>query len=343
MIIIGTTIKDVAKYTGLSIATISKYINGGNVLNENKIMIKNAIEKLDFKVNEIARGLKTNRSMTIGILIPNLENIFFTRIVSYIENILMNKGYSTIICDYREDKMLEKDKLEFLINKMVDGIITIPFGVDSKDIKRITGKNIPVVMIDRSIKDAKCDMILVDNFNASYNAVKHLIMNGHKRIAIICGPQNIYTAEERLKGYIRVFEDYNLEIDDSLIKYGDYQLEGGFKLFNELLDIEDPPTALFVTNYEMTLGVMMAINERNIIIPDDLSVVGFDNMQMAKIFKPSISIVMQPMQEIGETAATVMLKRLKDDYNDFPTLLRLKTEFLVKGSVKNKTSQNDVE
>lgn len=325
--------KDVAKYTGLSIATVSKYINGGNVLEENKKLIEEAIEKLDFKVNEMARGLKTNKTMTIGILLPTLENVFFTGIVSNVENILIKNGYSTIICDYKEDKKLEKEKLNFLINKMVDGIIAMPLGLCHKDINNITEKNIPVVLIDRPIKGAKCDTILVDNLNASYDAVEHLITRGHKRIGIICGPKDIYTAEERMKGYIRVHEDYAMEIDESLIKFGDYQLESGYDLLNELLDSNIPPTAVFVTNYEMTLGAIIALNERNVKVPDELSVIGFDNLQMAKIVKPALSIVVQPMEQIGETAANTLLKRLKGDNTNFPSMFRLKTKVLIKESV----------
>jgi LacI family transcriptional regulator len=120
------TIKDVARETGLSLATISKYLNGGNVLDKNKKSIEAAIRKLDFKVNEMARALKTNRSMTVGVLIPNFENIFFTSIVSNIENDLLQEGYSTIVCDYKEDPRLEAEKLNFLLDKMVDGIIIMP-------------------------------------------------------------------------------------------------------------------------------------------------------------------------------------------------------------------------
>ncbi len=326
--------KDVARVTGLSVATISKYINGGNVLEENKKCIEEAIQALDFKVNEMARGLKTRKTMTIGILIPTLENIFFTRIVSIVENILIRNGYSTIICDYKEDRKLEKEKLNFLVNKKVDGIITVPLGIDDKDIQGLTDKDIPVVLIDRPVKGANCDTILVDNLNASYAAVEHLIIKGHKRIAIISGPTDIYTAEERLKGYIRVHEDYAMELDYSLIKYGDYQIESGYALLNAILDSEQPPTALFVTNYEMTLGVIMAVNERNVRIPEELSLIGFDNLQMARIVKPPLSIVMQPIEQIGETSADILLKRLKKDNANFPFMIRLKTEVLIKDSVK---------
>lgn len=334
MVNIGVTIKDVAKYTGLSIATISKYINGGNVLEKNRVLIEDAINTLGFKVNEIARGLKTNRTMTIGILIPTLENVFINNIISNVESILIQNGYSTIICDYREDERLELEKFDFLVNKMVDGIITMPFFMNAEKINEAMAANIPVVLVDRPIKGVNCDVVLVDNLNAAYNAVEHLITRGHRRIGIICGPENVYTAQERLKGYIRVHEDYNLQVDYALVKYGDYQLESGYNLLNELLDMENAPTAVFVTNYEMTLGAVMALNERNIRMPDELSFIGFDNLQMAKIVKPPLSIVVQPMKQIGETAARTLLKRLKGDTSNYPTMYRLKTELLIRESVR---------
>lgn len=338
MISIAATIKDVAKYAGLSIATVSKYLNGGKVLEKNRKRIEGAIAALDFKVNELARGLKTNKTMTVGALIPNLDSIFITSIISKVENILREYGYSTIICDYKEDPVLEKEKINFLLDKMVDGIVVMPSSIKAEDIRKITAEDIPVVLVDRAIKDATCDVVLVDNLNASYDAVEQLIIRGHKRIGIICGPKDVFTTQERLKGYIRVHEDYAMQIDENLIKFEDYRLEGGYKALLELLEIEPSPTAVFVTNYEMTLGAIIAINEKDIKIPNDLSFIGFDNLQMARIVKPSLSIVVQPMEKIGETVANVLIKRLKGDKSNFPVMYRLKAEVLMRGSVKEITS-----
>ncbi len=331
---ISVTMKDVARTSGLSIATISKYINGGNVLEENRIVIDKAIKELGFEVNEIARGLKTNKTMTIGLLIPSLENIFFTSILSNIESILIKNGYSTIICDYKEDKNLEKQKLDFLVKKMVDGIITMPMGNDLEAINSVINRNIPVVLIDRALKGVECDTVLVDNLNASYNAVEQLIVLGHRRIGIICGPDEIYTAQERLKGYERVHEDYNMILDKNLIKKGDYKVESGYSLLTELINMENTPTAILVTNYEMTLGAIMAVNDSNIKIPDDISFIGFDNLQLAKVVKPTLSIVIQPVQQIGEVAANTILKRLRGDTSNFPSMIRLKTELVIKDSIQ---------
>ncbi len=333
--IIPATIKDVARETGLSLATISKYLNGGNVLDKNKQSIEEAIRRLDFKVNEMARALKTNRSMTVGVLIPSFENIFFTSIVSNIENGLLQEGYSTIVCDYKEDPCLEAEKLNFLLDKMVDGVIMMPLTDNDQLINEIISKEIPVLLIDRMIDNVNCDVVLVDNLNASYNAVEQLIIRGHKRIGIVVGPEDVYTAQERLKGYIRVHEDYGREVDPGLIKYGDYQMQSGYELFQELLRIDPPLTAIYVTNYEMTVGAVIAINEINLKIPEDLSVIGFDNLALARIVKPSLSIVVQPMQQIGEVAAQILLKRLKKDLSGFPAVVRLKTELLIRDSVRS--------
>lgn len=331
----GVTMNDVAKEAGVSVATVSKYINGGNVLKKNEKSIKKAIELLDYEINQIARGLKTNSTMTVGVLIPSFKNIFFTTIISDIEEKLRQKGYSIIVCDYRENNDLEKEKLKFLLNKRVDGIIMVPTNNDITHIKEVSKKNIPIVLIDRMINDLECDVVAVDNINASYNAVEELIKNGHERIGIICGPKNIYTTKDRLKGYYRVMEDYNLNINEELIQFSDYKIEGGYNSFNKLLNLNNPPTAIFITNYEMTLGSVIAINENNINIPTDLSIIGFDNIQLAKVVNPSLSIVVQPMNEIGDKVAEVLLKRLKGDCRNFPETYRLKTELLLKESVLN--------
>ncbi len=333
MIRISTTIKDVAERTGLSIATISKYINGGNVLEKNKIVIQNAIDELNFKVNEMARGLKTNKTKTVGIALPDLNNLFFTSIVSKIEDVLVKDGYGTIICDYKQEYELEKKKLDFLVNKSVDAIVLIPSGKEEKEVKEILDNGTPVILIDRLLKGVQCDVVLGDNLNSSYNAVEQLFIMGHRRVGVIVGPKEMYTAEQRLKGYYRVHEDYSLKIDSNLIKYGDYRMDSGYILFKELMTMKNPPTAIYVTNYEMTLGAIMAINEMDIKIPEKLSIIGFDNMDLVKVINPPLSVVVQPMESIGEVTAKLLLKRMNGDKSNFPSVNRLKADLLVTKSI----------
>jgi LacI family transcriptional regulator len=304
------------------------------VLERNRETIAQAISDLGFHVNEIARGLKTSRTMTVGVLIPDLENVFCTSIVAHIENMLQRAGYSSLICDYREDRALEREKLEFLAKKSVDGFIYMPLGNQEDIVARLLERSLPVILIDRPLPGLACDTVLVDNLNAAYGAIEHLINHGHRRIGIIAGPPGIYTAQERLKGYRRVHEDFDLPIADDLILEGDYSLESGYRLMGQLLQRADPPTAVFVTNYEMTLGAIMALNESPIRVPDELSIIGFDNQQLARIVKPALTIVVQPIQAIGETAATLLMKRLRDDRTGFPVIQRLKTSLVLGDSVR---------
>lgn len=209
--------------------------------------------------------------------------MFCTSIVANVENILQQYGYSTIICDYREDINLERQKLEFLLNKLVDGFIYMPLGNHAEFVSQIIADDLPLILIDRPLAGVACDTVLVDNLNASYHAVEQLIVLGHRRIGIIGGPESIYTAQDRLKGYRRVHEDFNIAIDETLVLAGDYSVESGYRLMGEFLRRPLPPTAVYVTNYEMTLGAVMALNESQTRIPDEISVIGFDNLQLAKV------------------------------------------------------------
>ncbi len=325
------TIKDVAQYTGLSIATISKYTNGGNVLAQNRALIEEAIQSLGYKANHAARSLKTNKTRTIGILIPSLSSAFFSRIVAIIDKRLLKSGYNTVVCNY-DNPTLEKAKLEFLVDANVDGIIMVAEGLMSSDFTKfstINNHDIPLILVDRTIKDLHCDKVLVDNISASYTAVEYLIRRMHKHIGIITGPLDISSAFERMLGYRRVHEDYSLPIDESLIKVGNYDLESGYRLFLEMVGSPNPPTAMYVSNYDMMLGAITAAHERHISLPDQLDFIGHDNIELSRVISPSISIVVQPMDEIGETTADLMLQRLRGDYKSFPLVVRHKAQLFI--------------
>ena len=327
----SSTIKDISHRTGLGLATISKYLNGGNVLDQNKEAIEKAIKELDFHVNEFARGLKTNRSKTIGVVIPELSSIFCTSIITIIEDILRKSGYAIMVCDCRTDEKLEVQAVEFLINKMVDGIINMPVSKDGEHLKLPLSKNIPVVLIDRYMKDLAVDAVLIDNVKASQEAVDYLIDNGHQKIGIICGSQGIFTTQQRLLGYNQAFILKGMSPENSLIDYGEYTVEGGYESMKRLL--KKNISAVLVTNYEMTLGAIIAINEMGIKIPDELSFIGFDNLQISQIIMPKLAIVLQPIEKIAENAAQIMLQRLSGQRRE-ATVVTLSPQLVPGDSVK---------
>lgn len=308
----AATMKDIAKRTGLGLATISSYFNGGNVREKNRKKIEEAIEELHYEVNEVARNLKTNATKTIGVVIPELNNTFCAEIITGIEDILRSHGYATMICDCRTDKQLEQEAVEFLSRKRVDGIINMPVDTEGGHLKDFQKTGKPIVLIDRKIQGVVCDSVLVDNEQAAADALKLLYEKGHRNIGIIGGSEEISTARERLKGYCRTMEELNLPIIESLIVHGDYTIQGGAKAMETLVENNPDMTAVFVTNYEMTMGAVIGLNELGIRIPERISLVGFDNLPFARACNPKLTIVSQPTEKIAEKTAGLMLERLEN-------------------------------
>ena len=312
--------KDIANRTGLGLATISSYLNGGNVREKNRIKIEEAIEELHFEVNEVARGLKTNKTKTIGVVIPELQNLFATEIIASMEDILRNHGYATIVCDCRNDKQLEKNAVDFLYKKRVDGIIHMPVSSDGQHLEKFMEKNKPLVLIDRKISSVQCDCILVNNVKAAKDAVDIFIQNGHKRVGMIGGPQDIFTAQERMLGYHSSLLEAGITPDPNLVEHGDYSIKSGVHCMKSLVKKNPDISAVFVANYEMTMGAVIGLNELGLEIGEQISLIGYDNIEFARAMRPNLTIVTQPTSLIAEEAANLMLKRLEGNEDEFITV-----------------------
>ena len=330
------TIKDVAKETGLGLATISKYINGGNVREKNKVAIDAAIDRLGFTINGFARGLRTSKSRTIGVIIPELSNVFVTAIITAMEDVLRKNGYGVIICDCRTDEMQEREAVRFLMGKMVDGIVNMPVSRNGSHLLPLIEAAIPVVLVDRMIPGLELNVnaVLVDNVSASTLATQTLLDAGHKNIGIVLGPQDIFTSQQRLLGYYQVLIQNSLQPDASRVIFSDYTVQGGYESIKHLVSDKEI-TAIFVTNYEMTLGAMIAVNELGLKIPSQISLIGFDNMQLSQVINPRLTIITQPLEEIGEKSAEILLASLSDGKNrSAPTIVTLSPGISIGDSVE---------
>lgn len=328
----AATIRDVAKKAGVSVGTVSRYLNGYTLKERNRRLIEDAIKALDFKENIIAKGLKNNRTMTIGVVIGSLTDLFATSIVSALEKAVEIENYSIILCDYEGQRDKFQQKLNFLMDRSVDGLVVFPGNGMGEILKEAMGHKIPIVLCNEDITGLEADKVLVDNANASFRAVERLIHLNHRKIAVISGPESSYTGKERLKGYLDALKTYGIPIEDRYVRFGGFASSGGYTTAKELLTLSDPPTALYVTNYYMTLGAVMAINELGIDVPGKLSVIGFDSFELLDAVRPRLTVVEQPVTEIGENVAAILLKRMRGDYKDFPSSLQLNTRILVKES-----------
>ena len=306
------TIKDVARMAGVSMSTVSKYMNGGTVRQENIAAIREAIAALDYRVNPFARGLKAQRNRSVGILLPNLTTPFFGSIIAAMDKTFREYGYHSIISCYDADHGLERDNLRFLLTNGIDGLIYIPEDLTAEEYHEITSSyGIPVVQVDRMIQGVSTDAVLVDNAQASYNAVMSLIQKGHRRIALITGPKSVLTAKERQVGYLKALSDSGIPYDDGLFISGQNEFATGYHGCEALLELPALPTAVFTTNYNITLGFVTAARERGIQIPEQMDVFGYDCVDICSMMKPPIPVVYQPEQLIGQTAATYLIERMQ--------------------------------
>lgn len=318
------TIKDVARAAGVSLATVSKYINGGNVRDENARAIRDAIQELDYRVNPFARSLKTQRSRSIGVLLPDISAPFFGTVVTALDRSLRENGYHTLISCYNSNHAMERDNLRFLISAGIDGLIYIPEHLSAEEYYELTANcNVPMVQMDRMVQGLDSDTVLVDNADAVYNAAASLIEKGHRRIAMISGPKYVFTAKERQVGYLRALSDHDILFEDCWFVSGEHSFGTGYTGCQQLLDLADRPTAIISTNYDITIGLFTAARERGLRIPDDIDVFGFDCVDVCTMMKPPLPVIYQPEQIMGQTAAKYLIQRL-EGYSGEHRLTRLK-------------------
>jgi len=303
------TIRDIKERTGLSLATISKYINGGNVLPENRIKIEAAIKDLHYEVNEIARGLVTNKTRTIGVLVYSIESLFNGTLLKYIGDALRREGYGLLICDSNSDEETERKNMRFLINKKVDGMIIVPVSTKQEMLDAVKDMEIPVVLLDRVVENVECDCVRIDNRMAAYNATKHLIDMGHKDIAVISSSSE-YTGIERCKGFLSAMEEGGIKVPEEYIFNKIHSIEHGYDSMKKIIAQKKRPTAVLMTNYEITLGAVMAVNESELNCPEDISMIGFDDLILSHVTNPVMNMVVQPMKEMGEKSVELLLNKI---------------------------------
>lgn len=306
------TIKDVAKLAGVSPSTISKYMNGGNVRTENVESIRSAIAALDYRVNPFARNLKTQRSRSIGVLLPDISAPFFGNVLTAMDKVFRDHGYHTLISCYQANHGLERDNLRFLVSTGIDGLIYAPEDLSVEEFYELTGNSgIPTVQMDRALQGLSTDTVLVDNSEAVYTAVTHLGNCNHRRIAIITGPKSVYSAKERLVGYLRALSDLGILYDDQLVISDQNEFATGYRGFQTLMNLSDRPTAVFTTNHDITMGFLTAAREKGLRIPEDVGIFGFDCVEICSMMNPPIPVVHQPESEIGQIAAQYLIERIE--------------------------------
>lgn len=306
------TIYDVARAAGVSVATVSHVINGTRkVAPDTAARVRRAIEELGYQPNGIAQSLRKRVTYAIGVLVSDITNPFFAHLVRGIEDAAHTAGYSVIVCNSDENPEKEAFYIRSLWRRRIDGMLIAPTGDGtSPAFQELVRKSIPFVFIDRKAKEIDAPAVLSDNFGGAYLATKYLIARGHRRIGIILGIPGATTTEERFAGYCQALEEAGIPFSEELVAWGWYRAEGGQKATEKLLLLSAPPTAIFSTNNLMTVGVMQELHRRRIRIPEEIAIIGFDDLEWAALVYPPLTVVAQNPYKLGRCGFEMLHTRL---------------------------------
>ena len=324
---LASTIKDVAKLAGVSVATVSRVMNrlgGVKPVTENKIL--QAMEELRYVPNVLARSVASQKTHLISMIIPDIQNPFFSAVYSGASQVARNLSYTILLGDSGDDIELEEELLRTTLEHRASGVILTAVNESPQWRERID-LDIPVCLVDRELQGINCDKVLIDNKSGAYEATRLLINSGHQRIGIISGPLDSTPGRARFEGYRQCLRDMGFPLEEKFIKVGDFREGSGYRLGMELLVGQDRPSAILSCNNLMTMGMLEAVNATGIQIGKDIGIVGFDDIPIATLMNPKLTVVSRPVREMGEWAARLLLERIENP--DKPTREILMTPHLI--------------
>ncbi|HAS6642729.1 TPA: LacI family DNA-binding transcriptional regulator [Vibrio parahaemolyticus] len=330
------TMKDIAKLAGVSTSTVSHVINKTRFVSEEiSERVNNAAKELNYYApSALARSLKVNRTKTIGMLVTTSTNPFFGEVVKGVERSCYHKGYSLILCNTEGDNERMRQSINTLLQKRVDGLILMCSSLEGERIDVFERyPDIPVVVMDWGPMLFTSDKIQDNSLRGGYLAAKYLIDSGHTEIGCITGPLIKHQAQMRYEGYKRAMNEAGLEFNANWIIESDFECEGGYQAFKKMAERGTLPSSIFVSNDMMAMGVINAANELSIKVPDDLSIIGYDDIHIAKFMSPSLTTIHQPKYRLGQAAVETLVRRLDDKSNE-AQVVQLEPTLVVRNSVK---------
>lgn len=308
------TVKDVAEKSGVSVSTVSHVINGTRFVSEDlRNKVREAMNTLEYKPNLIARSLRTKRSNVLGLIIADITNPYYSEMARNIESLGHIQNFTVMLCNSEGEPIKEEFYINRLMEMRADGIIIISSKIHQEKLEEMVGRDLPVVLIDKHGVGIHMDLVAIDEYEGGRLATEHLISLGHRRIACINGVSENYLNLDRLRGFRAAMESAGLDTDEQLIISSDFDVVAGFRNAKMLLEMEDKPTAIFATGDLIAYGVIQAAHQMGVRIPEELSVVGFDDIYLSKFFVPPLTTVKQPLYEISEAAINCFFERMENN------------------------------
>ncbi len=326
-----TTLQDVAKLAGVSPMTVSRVINdSGYVHEKTRERVQRAIAELDYVPNALARSLRFKQTKTLALVISDITNPFFTTLARGVEDAASERSFSVIFCNTDESPDKETEYLNVVIQKQVDGVLLVPAFSSLESIKFLQDCGVPFVVLDRRVPELDVDIVRCDSEQGAYQLTRHLLELGHRRIAALSGPRQVTTAADRVTGYRRALVEAGLEAQ-AIEHYGEYTARSGYVLAKHVLETAQP-TALFAANNFIVIGALRALKEANLRVPEDISVVAFDDLLEVIGLEPFLTVVRQPAYEIGRRATSLLLDRLSGAELGEPQEIILPTQLMIRQS-----------
>ncbi len=338
------TINDIAERVGVSHATISRVLNNsGYVKDETREKVLKAIKELNYTPSAIARSLSTSKTNTIGVIVPDINNLFFGDIIKGITEIADEHSLNIILCDTDEDKDKELKAINVLKEQRIQGLIITPTfyknSGNSENLNTLRNLGIPIILIDGHVEYLDFSGVFIDHIKGAYDGTAALIEAGHRKVAIITGDMNSRPAKERLIGYEKALEANNIPIEKEYIFYGNYKYETAYEITKQILKMDNRPTAIFVSSNTMILGCIKAFYEEKLNIPKDMAIIGFDKVDILNIIGMNISFINGPSIELGRIGMKMLLENLNSKERKEIKRVTILPELLLKGSekyIKNK-------
>jgi LacI family transcriptional regulator len=307
------TMKQVAEKAGVSTTTVSHVINDSRVVSkEVQERVRAAIHELRYIPSAVARSLKNDKTNTLGMLVPNSSNPYFAELIQGIEDAAFSLGYSIILCNSYDDPKKQVAYIRVLMEKRIDGLILVSSGSDRELIRLLSNEGLPKVLVDRELSGVSADFVESDHEQAGYLATKYLIDLGHREIACVSGSEDLLSSSARVAGYRKALREARIKPRPDHLLYADFTSKGGFEAFSQLLALRTRPTAIFAGNDLMAIGGICAANERGVRVPDELSVVGYDDIALASYCNPPLTTIRQPKREIGALTAHTLVARIAE-------------------------------
>ncbi|WP_040716870.1 LacI family DNA-binding transcriptional regulator [Paenibacillus daejeonensis] len=328
------TIKDVAKQAGVSVATVSRVLNGRDrVSDDTRKKILKIIEDMNFVPNTMAASMVNKKTRMLSVVVPEIQNPFYTAVISGTVEVAKKAGFVTLVVSTNNEEAEEEEFFESFLGKNVDGIVLI--GTHRRpEFYRSIRK--PTILVDRYINNCGHDGVMIDNFRGAYEATRHFLDYGHERIAIIDGDHYFNDGKDRYWGYHQAMHESGLSPEARYHKQGTWTEEDGYRFTRELLQSEEPPTAIFAANNVICTGAIKAIRDLNLRMGEDISLVGFDDNELAQFVQPRVTVVSRPTKEMGVQAAEMLIQKITEEPKEQAKLKKtiLDVELLIFGSVK---------